>query len=76
MERVNPGKRHGDARIASFRERGVKPEQIIGVLARWSGFSQASEAMPRDLVKDWSWEKAMRERIVLTPERLAEIGAV
>jgi len=69
-------KRHGDARIASFRERGVKPERIIGVLARWSGISGAHDAMPRDLIKDWSWEKAARERIILTRERLAEFGAV
>src|SRR5262249_34544681 len=30
-------KRHGDARIASFRAAGVKPSHIIGTLARWSG---------------------------------------
>jgi glutamyl-tRNA synthetase len=30
-------KRHGDTRIDTFREAGVPPERIIGLLAFWSG---------------------------------------
>ncbi len=30
-------KRHGDTRIESYREQGVRPQRIIGLLARWSG---------------------------------------
>lgn len=30
-------KRHGDMRIAFYRENGVPPERIIGLLAKWSG---------------------------------------
>ena len=68
-------KRHGDARIASFRENGVRPEHIVGVLARWSGLQCNGSATPRDLLPLWSWQKVNRERVVLTPERLGEIEA-
>ncbi|MBI3724231.1 tRNA glutamyl-Q(34) synthetase GluQRS, partial [bacterium] len=30
-------KRHGDTRVSSYRERGVKPERLVGLLASWSG---------------------------------------
>jgi glutamyl-tRNA synthetase len=30
-------KRHGDTRLASYRERGVPASRILGLLARWSG---------------------------------------
>jgi len=66
-------KRHGDARIATFRERGVPPERIIGVLAEWSGLG-AGDATPSCLVPKWDWAKVPKERIVLTPGRLGELG--
>jgi glutamyl-tRNA synthetase len=66
-------KRFGDAQIATLRARGVPPERIIGVLAGWSGLG-AGDATPACLVPRWSWDKVPRERIVLTPERLAEMG--
>ena len=65
-------KRHGDARIATLRERGVSPERIIGILAAWSGLGEG-DATPACLVSRWSWNRAMKERIVLTPERLREV---
>lgn len=30
-------KRHGDTRLATYRERGVPPERAVGLLAYWSG---------------------------------------
>lgn len=65
-------KRHGDARIASYRERGVSPERIIGALAAWSGLG-AGDATPSCLVPKWSWSKVLRDRVVLTPARLQEV---
>jgi glutamyl-tRNA synthetase len=59
-------KRHGDGRISTYRGRGVRPERIVGALARWSGF-EVGEAMPRDLVAKWSWERP-RNPVVLTPD--------
>lgn len=60
-------KRHGDGRIASYREHGVRPERIIGAVARWSGFD-VGDARPADLVSRWSWDRP-RQRVVLTPDR-------
>jgi glutamyl-tRNA synthetase len=36
-------KRHGDTRITSYREAGVRPERIIGLIARWCGMSSDCE---------------------------------
>lgn len=30
-------KRHGDTRLSSYREAGVRPERVVGLLAYWSG---------------------------------------
>ncbi|HYF49359.1 MAG TPA: tRNA glutamyl-Q(34) synthetase GluQRS, partial [Planctomycetota bacterium] len=66
-------KRHGEARIADFRARGVRPERIIGVLARWSGLDVNGDVMPQELITKWSWPRVSRERVVLTDERLEEL---
>jgi len=63
-------KRHGDARIASFREQGIRPERIVGTLAKWSGLIMENEATMSELISQWSWEKLNRERVVLTGEML------
>ena len=36
-------KRHGDTRIASYREAGVRPERIIGKLAASCGWAEEGE---------------------------------
>jgi glutamyl-tRNA synthetase len=66
-------KRHGDARIASLRDRRVPPERIIGLLASWSGLGDG-DATPSCLVPKWSWDRVVRDRIVLTPDRLAQLS--
>lgn len=66
-------KRFGDAQIATLHARGVSPERIIGVLADWSGLG-AGDATPACLVPRWSWDKVPKERVVLTPDRLAALG--
>ena len=33
-------KRHGDSRVDGYREAGVSPERVIGLLACWSGLSR------------------------------------
>ncbi|MEZ6242280.1 MAG: tRNA glutamyl-Q(34) synthetase GluQRS [Phycisphaerales bacterium] len=38
-------KRHGDTRLTHYRERGVQPERLIALLARWSGVEGAPVAM-------------------------------
>jgi len=66
---------HDSARkqeIATLREHGLTPERIIGVLAAWSGLGEG-DATPACLVPKWSWDRVARDRIVLTPERLADL---
>ncbi len=65
-------KRHGDARIATLRDRGVSPERIIGVLASWSGLSPG-DATPACLIPQWAWDRANRDRMILESERLEEL---
>ena len=66
-------KRHGDARIGSLREKGVRPKRIIGTLARWSGLCDSAEMTLSGLIAHWSWNKIKREKLVLTAEMLGEI---
>lgn len=66
-------KRFGEAQIATLRARGIAPKRIIGTVAAWSGLG-AGDAAPASLISRWSWDRLPRERVTLTPERLAEIG--
>jgi glutamyl-tRNA synthetase len=43
-------KRHGDTRIARYREAGVPPERVLGLLARWSGLGGGDGISARDLL--------------------------
>jgi len=43
-------KRHGDTRIARYREAGVPPERVLGLLARWSGLGDGGEVSARQLL--------------------------
>jgi glutamyl-tRNA synthetase len=65
-------KRHGDARIATLRAAGAKPERIIGALAEWSGLG-AGDATPSCLVPKWSWDRLPQTRVILTPELLSTV---
>jgi len=38
-------KRHGDTRLSFYRERGVDPARIIGLIAAWSGAQPRREPM-------------------------------
>lgn len=41
-------KRHGDTRLAFYRDRGVPPGRVLALLARWSGMVVAVEAKRPD----------------------------
>lgn len=58
-------KRHGDTRVATFRQQGIAPERIVGLLAHWCDLAPPGSArMPRDLVEDFDWKRVPPERIV------------
>jgi glutamyl-tRNA synthetase len=68
-------KRHGDTRLASLRQAGVRPESLLGLLAcscRWIDKSVPISA--RELIPWFRLDTIPREPFVLTPERLEAIG--
>jgi glutamyl-tRNA synthetase len=57
-------KRHGDTRLATYRERGVKSERVIALLARWSGVADVGEGeTAADLVKSFRLEHVPKKQI-------------
>jgi glutamyl-tRNA synthetase len=68
-------KRHGDTRLASLREAGVRPELIVGLLAWSCGWLPRVEPItPRDLVGRYTLDTLPRTPFVLTPQLLQAIG--
>ena len=60
-------KRHGDTRIAAFREAGKTPEELIGLLASWSGLAAPGEKISlRDLLPRFRLEAVPHEPVVWT----------
>ena len=60
-------KRHGDTRISHYREQGVRPERMLGLLARWCGIV-AEEISLREFTERFDVRNMSNERIVFTPE--------
>lgn len=62
-------KRHGDTRVSWFREAGVAPEKLVGLLAHWCGLLDKRQAVtPRELAAEFEWSRVSRERIVCDQE--------
>jgi glutamyl-tRNA synthetase len=56
-------KRHGDTRLAFYRERGVASPQIISLLAKWCGIDVAIQSL-EDLVDRFKLENVPKSAIV------------
>jgi glutamyl-tRNA synthetase len=68
-------KRHGDTRLASLRQAGVRPEALLGLLGwscAWIGQSEPITA--RDLIPLFRLAAIPAKPFVLTPEHLRTIG--
>lgn len=65
-------KRHGDTRLDSYRSRGVRPERLIGLLARWSGPPELRtgrfEMSASEFLGVFRLDTMPREDVVFTPE--------
>ena len=60
-------KRHGDTRIAFYRERGVPPGRLLALLAKWSGMpTTARPDSARDLADSFRLQDVPRTRVVFT----------
>lgn len=64
-------KRHGDTRIASFREKGVSAEAIIGYLASTCGWCPFGEKTSlKDLLPVFTLDTIPREKLLFKTESL------
>ncbi len=59
-------KRHGDTRLATYRERGVKAERVLALLAKWCGVMVGEGVKARDLVKSFQIDDVPARPIVFT----------
>jgi glutamyl-tRNA synthetase len=68
-------KRHGDTRLASLREAGVRPGMLLGLLAWSCGWIEEVTAVTvRGLLGLYRMDAIPREAFVLTAEQLRAIG--
>jgi glutamyl-tRNA synthetase len=59
-------KRHGDTRLAHYRERGVRSSRVLALLARWCGmdFNPDVRLAASDLLRAFDVERLSREQVV------------
>lgn len=62
-------KRHGDTRLDTYRQRGVGPEAVIGLAARWSGVTEERAEMSlKSFAARYDLSRTPRWPVVFTPE--------
>jgi glutamyl-tRNA synthetase len=62
-------KRHGDTRVAMYRELGVDPRRLVGLLAAWSGVCDTPAPMSADaFAGHFAIERLPRRDIIFRPE--------
>ena len=62
-------KRHGSLTLKALRESGVKPEAILGRLAKWAGLLEKQEAVHAgELIELFSIERLPKEAVVVETE--------
>ena len=65
-------KRHGDTRIRHYRELGVAPERLVGLLASRSGLGPREPRSAAELLNGpLEWSRIPREDVVFSPHELA-----
>ena len=68
-------KRHGDTRLSTLRESGVKPEALVGLLAWSCGWlEEPGPITPRQLLPRFRLDAIPRRSLVLSGELLARLG--
>jgi glutamyl-tRNA synthetase len=64
-------KRHGDTRLSTLRNAGVRPERLIGLLAHSAGlFEQPKPMAAPDLLAHFDLHKLSRDKFKFTDEHL------
>ena len=68
-------KRHGDTRLSSLRDAGVKAEALLGLLAWSCGWiTKAEPIAAKELLPLFRWESIPKEPFVLRPALLELLG--
>jgi glutamyl-tRNA synthetase len=62
-------KRHGDTRLAFYRDLGVSPERFLALLARWSGVADAGDRVTaRELIGRFNLDALSKEPTTFTAD--------
>jgi glutamyl-tRNA synthetase len=61
-------KRHGDTRIATYRDRGVPADRIIGLIARWSGLDERRAMTAAEFAHLFDLSKLSHDPVTFTHE--------
>jgi glutamyl-tRNA synthetase len=59
-------KRHGDSRMSHYRELGVMPERIIGLLAEWCGLGERREQTAAEFLAAFALDSLPHKPITFT----------
>lgn len=59
-------KRHGDTRLAYYRERGASAERVLGLLGRWCGLEVSEEVSAKELLSKFDLGRVPKEQIDFT----------
>lgn len=59
-------KRHGDSRIDAYRQRGVAPERVVGLVAEWCRIVARREMAAQEFLSAFDLDKLPRSPIVFT----------
>jgi glutamyl-tRNA synthetase len=60
-------KRHGDTRLAYYREQGVAPGRLLALLAKWSGIPVGDSVDAQQLIKHFDLQKVPKHPITFFP---------
>jgi glutamyl-tRNA synthetase len=67
-------KRDGPLTLAALRARGVRPQAVVGLLARWSGLADGGPVTPAELVAEFRLERLARGPATVTAADLMGLG--
>jgi glutamyl-tRNA synthetase len=59
-------KRHGDSRLATYRQHGVPPERMIGLLAGWCGLGPRRPRSLAEFLDRFQLERLPRAPVIMT----------
>ncbi len=61
-------KRHGDTRVEHYRARGVEPERVVALVARWCGVGRPERMSAAEFGRAMNIRMIPRTTITFTPE--------